>query len=465
MTTELRDPEAAMDWLAAGLMLVRLRSPGPATLREVTPWIRAAAAEAPSLAPPGLIADVGTLLTRPGVSMQPSPRGPLAATLRSYEDEVLGRLAIDTHREAAADAVAALPEPLRPAAIALFVEQVLDRVGFSARTAISPGALRALDRMTGEEWLIRGSAALRSDASERLTVSYGALVSCFQRTGHPIEPGDVAILEQLEMLTLRSERLALRQVVDTASALTAGLPRKLRPTRRRSGHISTKLEDDSAYPVGGFSSISTCGSLENLVTSELALMEDGPEIDLFDVRYAEGELLYYTRDETAFVRERRHLVLALNRDLNTQRYRDEGLPAQRLVLTLGLVRAMVAQLVTWLDRQDLSIQISLPKELDAETQILRLALAEWIEAGIVTLTAERPTTQLLEERAGTAPTDVVWLGTPGESPTPIPQVWQSVFAVAAVPRVVGPFGEAYPLPDGAWEAWRAAFSALVADLV
>ncbi len=468
---ELRDPEDARDWLAGGLALVRVGLPGPATIREATPWIRALASADPELPPAGLVADLGRLLTQPGARPRHVTSGPLVRTLRSYEDLVIGRIAVDPMREAAADALRALPERLRPVGIALFVEQILDRVRFSAPVSIDPGALRDLDRRTGEEWVVRGGAALRNDAASILEASYAELVACFQRSARPLEPGDIATLEQLDVLELRSERLALRQVVDASAALSRGLPRRMKPSRRRAGHISTRLDDESAYPVGGFSSISNRGAMENLVTSELALMEDGPEVDLFDVRYAEGELLFYTRDETAFVRERRRITVVLDASIDSLRYRDPGLPYQRIVLVLAWVRTLVEQLANWLSRSELTVRIALPERLlREEARILALAMAEWSEAGIVEL--EHLGLDAIVERLKadtlSAPTDCIHVhAEPIDASTlpDLPHCWQSMLAATPVPTVLGPFGQEHVLPDDPWAAWREMVRKLLSDLV
>src|SRR5690349_22712781 len=101
--------------------------------------------------------------------------------------------------------------------------------------------------------------------------------------------------------------------------------------------MPSHLEDDAAFPQGGFSSVSNVGSLENLVTSELVYMEDDAGLDLFDMRYVEGELLYYTRDESLVVRRRRRVTFALLPGLTEARVKDAGLRWQRGVLVLGLV--------------------------------------------------------------------------------------------------------------------------------
>ncbi len=77
------------------------------------------------------------------------------------------------------------------------------------------------------------------------------------------------------------------------------------------------------------------GSLENLVTSQLIYIEPGPEINVFDVRYLEGELLYYMRDEGSLRRKRRtvHLIFDLGEAFE---WKSPGWDYQFSVLSQGL---------------------------------------------------------------------------------------------------------------------------------
>ncbi|MEM9492809.1 MAG: hypothetical protein AAGC55_26915, partial [Myxococcota bacterium] len=134
-------------------------------------------------------------------------------------------------------------------------------------------------------------------------------------------------------------------------------------------------------------------------TSELIYMDDPPvahergqnetgqpggrgDIDLFDVRYAEGELLYYTRDESVFVRSRRVIGFILAPDLDQVRFQDAGLPWQRLVLALGLIGCAVRRLAEWLEREGLYFPITFVRggsdPLAGERSLCALMLRDWI---------------------------------------------------------------------------------------
>ncbi|PCJ17223.1 MAG: hypothetical protein COB02_14345 [Candidatus Cloacimonadota bacterium] len=55
-------------------------------------------------------------------------------------------------------------------------------------------------------------------------------------------------------------------------------------------------KNDGDYPLGGITGITNKGSFESLLGSELIYSEVDSEIDLFDIKYIENELLYYERD-------------------------------------------------------------------------------------------------------------------------------------------------------------------------
>jgi hypothetical protein len=160
--------------------------------------------------------------------------------------------------------------------------------------------------------------------------------------------------------------------------------------------------------------VSNVGSLENLVTSELVYRDDDAGLDLFDVRYVEGELLYYTRDESLFVRRRRVVTFALLPGLAEARVKDAGLRWQRGVLVLGLVLSLVRRLSVWLGEEDLRFRVVVvDKGLEAERGLCELLLREWLARGTAEVTtADSVETVLAQagEDAKRARTDVLLLG-------------------------------------------------------
>jgi hypothetical protein len=391
---ELRDRDQAERWLLGGLGLMRLSTPSADELTRVTPWLLAAVDDVPALPPAGVIADLGRLLLGRGLTLAPlhlpTSAEPLRAALRAYEDEWLGRLASDGRVEAAADAVARLPESLRAQAIALIAGSVLERIGFTAGAALSPGvARRLLDRPVAEN-LSRSLETVQKTSATlaQLADGYQGLVQRARQARQLLDEPDIFALENLTVLGPLAQRVAIAQVIEAAGELALALPRRLKPRQQGRGAVVTQLEDESAYPVGGFAAIATAGALENLVTSELIYMDEAAtDVDLFDMRYVEGELLYYTRDEAIFVRQRRVVVFVLDPSLISARFKDPELRWQRLSLTLGLIACAARKLYEWLSEEALTIRVLFLRDrlggapLAAERGLCRLMLREWIDKG------------------------------------------------------------------------------------
>lgn len=147
--------------------------------------------------------------------------------------------------------------------------------------------------------------------------------------------------------------------------------------------------------MGGFASISTQGTFENLVPSELIYMErttggssprsgEKPSVDIFTLRWAEGELLYYTRDESVFVRPKRHFVFVLDEPLVSARVKVNGAQWQKVILALASLVVIVRQLVKRLTIEDLTIEIAVHHALDRERALLELLVHDWPNTVAVT---------------------------------------------------------------------------------
>ncbi|WNG15383.1 hypothetical protein [Cystobacter fuscus] len=462
MTTPPRGPEEAERWLCAGLCLARLEGTSPEAVAQAVPWLLAAHAELPALPPLGVVVDLGRLaLGAPLESSRPVPdtEPSLRAAVRAYEDHLLARLAAEPHLEAVVNALARMPVELRPRGVAFLVARVLTRLGFTGGTAVNPGLARRVLEHPPAELLQTGHAALRERGVEveRLAGAYEALGGAARRARALLGDAEVFTLENLERLHGRARRLALEQAVEAAEALAEALPTRARPRKPVSGQTPSHLEDDAAFPQGGFSSVSNVGSLENLVTSELVYMEDDAGLDLFDMRYVEGELLYYTRDESLVVRRRRRVTFVLLPGLTEARVKDAGLRWQRGVLVLGLVLSLVRRLSVWLGEEELRFRVVVVGEgLEAERGLCELLLREWLARGTAEVTvAERLESVLSQaaEDAKRARTDVLLLGG-REVPPASSQVGLSLLDVSQpVPRLLPASSPESP-GEEIWATWR-----------
>ena len=160
-------------------------------------------------------------------------------------------------------------------------------------------------------------------------------------------------LARLDDVPSPAARLALRTVHKTMAALPS--PSTSLLTRLQDRRHDVIIDDEHAadvFPAGGFDGMSTRGTFENLVRSEVAYVGVGADDtagsgagapDLFDVRFVEGELLYYTRDESPLLERRRQLCVVIE-EAPRLRHKLAELPTQTLVLCEACVLRAFADL-------------------------------------------------------------------------------------------------------------------------
>jgi hypothetical protein len=455
MTGELRTAADVASWLAVGLALRRIVAPEPAGPPgadddAVAGAIAACANELPALPPPGVIADIATLLTgaRPGFG------GPIATVataraddalrtaIRAYDDDVLGRLIATAGFDDVLAAYAHAAAADRPAAVALVVAAVCERAGF-AGVSVSPAALRrALARPVAERAAAARAGVHGSPTAQRLADAYHRLARGARQCRALVDEREVFAVDHLAVLRDLGSRMTAAHIGAAADAIARRLPRRLPVRRELRGLRDTRLADDTLYPAGGFASITpggaTTGNIENLVTSELVYMEDDEPIDLFSLRYVEGELLHYTRDDSVFRRHRHLIGIVLGTDLDDARVKDRDLPWQRLILALGLVVAAIRWLADQLGDQALTVHLAFPpRVLAEERQIVALLLEGELARGTVVI-VEQPwhdTVALAAAAAGTAIADVVVVSHGATPELPVGLRALHVNVAAAVPVV------------------------------
>lgn len=392
MTQERLDGPQAEAFLSACAALARESATSPTWYELSLKALEAALGERPLLPAPVLVFDVTALLN--GERLQPVTPPAVEAVreaLRGYEDHVLARLLADRRWPRVAEAFLALPRALRASAVGLVVTQVLQRLGLEGGTGVSPGVVRRLVTRAPDALLEAGRQALyQPDVSARVVEGLTAMARAARRTRELLSDAEVFLIENLAALQTLAARVALSQLAQVAQALEERLPARIRTQSFEHGDAPTPLEEDSAYPVGGFSSLSTSGSLENLVTSELIYMDRAARPDLFDVRFVESALLYYSRDESVAVRRRRALVLIFDASLRAAAVKDAGESYQRLVWLMGAMAALVRRLSAWLDTEALRFELVFTgavedAALHEEEAVLGLLLREYRERGQLTL--------------------------------------------------------------------------------
>jgi hypothetical protein len=397
MNLELRDPAEARRYLVEGLWWQRILPVRAEQVPAILDWALAIAAEGEPLPPLGFLADIGHLVFRADAGVAAQNTDLPSTLVRAYEDHVIGKLLADTAFERAADALRPYPLADRAKGLAFLVNQMRQHIGFGG-VLLSPTLLKSARAIDAEEMLTEGWQSLEQAGPMPTLVNlYEQLVGAFRGTANTVAAEDIFELERRTAIVAFGQRVALRQVLHAAKMLDESLPHQKPRTSGRRHEVPTRILEEDTYPVGGFASISTRGSIESLLHSQLAFMEENDRPDLFDIKFLRDELLYYSRDENSFLRRRRTFVLALYPDLVQARVKDTESPWQRIVWLLALVQTAVRKLIDWLHSDALAFELVLiePKDgpgLAAEAELLAVLLAEQIANGtvmIATLPAEQ----------------------------------------------------------------------------
>jgi hypothetical protein len=381
---ELRDLDTARSLLCQGLWFQRARPVSATTVRPALTWALEITSAGHSLPPIGFVADVGQLTFAPEWEARPSrdsvvPPNCPAGLVRRYEDYVLGKLYSDAAFSRASDALRCYqPGRDQGRGLAFLIEQFREQVG-SSGVLLSPGVIKSLMTANPHETLTAGWQSLERDGPQPLLAElYDSLINAVRVTAEVLRPEDVFELEHRTALQDLGERVALRQVLQAAAYLDAELPGRRPPIQPHRQDVATRIFDEDTYPVGGFASLSTRGSVESLLQSQLAYMEKSDRPDLFDAKYLRDELLYYSRDENQFLRRRRTFAFVLFPDLLQTRFKDPGLPCQRGILLLAMMVVAVRKLCEWLSTESLSFVFFVPGPLAQERELLQILLREHI---------------------------------------------------------------------------------------
>lgn len=387
---ELRDLDAAKRYVLEGLWLQRAVQPTAATVRPALEWAMEIASSGHPLPPAGFVADVGHIAF--GADAEYRMKDPLhvpgwpPALARTYEDHVLGKLYADWMFERAGDALRKYQGRDRVKGVGYVINQIRERAALPG-VLLPPAVIRGLLTATPDDVLSAGWDGLMRDGPSELQVKlYEELVAAARRTTDVLAKEDVDALEDKSALGDMGQYVALRQIRQTTARIEARLPgRPVKPLVGRK-EVPTRVLDEDQYPVGGYTSISNRGSIESLLHSQLAYMEDESP-DLFDIKFVRDELFYYSRDENQFLRRRRAFVVVLFPDLVTARFKDPELPHQRIVMLMSSVLALFRRLSDWLSTDAIRFEVLFVQDpngkrpLAEEATLMELLLREPIERG------------------------------------------------------------------------------------
>lgn len=398
---ELRKPDDIRSYLLAGLRLARIAPPEPDLHRHTLLTLLELAHGGQPVPPPGFVADLAWVAM--GMKGEPATPGSDAlgpGLARGYDDYVLGKLLTDSTLQRAADALRLAAGRDVARGLGFLVERLQARLALPG-VHLAPASVKAVSRESPES-LAAGVRSVNPTAvvAPLWQTLYPPLVAAFRQAPALLGPEDLFELERGTALQEMGQRLALRQIVRASAQFDINLPVQRPRPRQAPSEVATHLMQEDAFPVGGFASLTTRGTMESLLQSQLAYMETNDRPDLFDVKYLRDELLYYSRDENLFLRPRQTFVFVFTPGLAAARFKDPGAPYQRLVLALAWVVSAIRKLLQWLRSDALAFHLVFLEDqtLSHEKQLLTILLAEQIANGTVAI--DQLTLEQLTGRCG-----------------------------------------------------------------
>lgn len=159
-----------------------------------------------------------------------------------------------------------------------------------------------------------------------------------------LSEADLFELRNWSRLHREDLRIGCRQLIELSDELGVIQPTEL-VLMPEDAQRDIQFRDDTTYPTGGITELTTSGSWENLVLSELIYIDDThpAEVDLFDIRFVENEILFYLRDEGQLSSMRRSIdfIIDLGPFFNQKL---SGNPYQFSILVEGLIYCIMRDL-------------------------------------------------------------------------------------------------------------------------
>jgi hypothetical protein len=207
--------------------------------------------------------------------------------------------------------------------------------------------------------------------------------------GSLISEVDLFELRHWSRLNSEDLRLGCRHLMEVERRLGSMDPRSV-TLPREDDEADSAFTDDTLYPTGGITELTTSGAWENLVLSELIYIDDErpDEVDLFDLRFVENELLFYLRDEGQLSSKRRLITMVIDLgDLFT--LSTPGYEHQFSIWVMGLLLSLTRDLCALYPNDAMRFQVILitPPRRESrdlsELRLLELLLADEVQQGLI----------------------------------------------------------------------------------
>ncbi|HAA55560.1 MAG TPA: hypothetical protein DCE42_12435 [Myxococcales bacterium] len=364
-------------------------------------WYRPLAGQGHYHLPFFLVMDLGLLLEygfeTPFASEQEYQQWPEAqrAPRLRYENELLGRLLQEPNVQSILEFLQLHKD--RQQRIQRLLELLMRSIAphYPREVLVNPAHLRnfrpqAIQLSDIAEHQVQFEAFIeREDYFMSTLTQFLDNVSKHVRWSEILREEDIFEIEHWDVLNTEDLRIGCRQILEIERMLGEIDARQI-AIADEGADVETAFVDETHYPTGGLSELTNRGSFENLVLSELVYIEDGPEVDLFEVRFVENELLYYLRDSGQLRRKRRSIHLIIDLDTTFQ-LKSSGYDYQFSILAQGFLLRIARDLFKVFEHDAVQFHFHYvtgeqdTEAIEREIEIMRLLLADEVQHGWVTL--------------------------------------------------------------------------------
>ena len=458
-------------WLYGGLMLQLGEPPEQRDWRVVAEAIVRSSEASERLAPPGLLLDLHGALAAQSTELPKLAAGPLLAAVAAYRRHLIEALAAAAGWEQLADAYHALHPRQRSWALSIVARHVIERLALSgdSRLFLARGGL--LRRLTAPSW--RACARLGHDALldagracdpivEYFEAAYQALAQRALAQGLAVEQRTLFALRHLEQIPDEPMLLAVEQLAAAGASFEHALRWLTRRGEER-GYSRDLERAESRLVLGGFEGLGRGGRMENLLASELGLIEperapDAP--DLFELRWAADELLYFTRDLGQGGRRPLRIAWVFGEALVRLRTKGPGALWSPAMMAIAALCASVGRLRRRCPPEVLQCDLVFcSAELAAERALCSLGLSHELRGDQLRLVELADEAALGPQLCGAQPFDAVVLLGAGWPPlTPALAAVTHRWDISREPPLFWPAGAGQPrtsgYPAGSLEIWH-----------
>lgn len=177
---------------------------------------------------------------------------------------------------------------------------------------VLPGFILNSIRFSSQD--LESAFAPDTPADPRLPVSglllqiYGELENMFADSPFRLSNGSIFEITHPDLFSSPADRTFYRYMTETME----GISRWSKGTftlREDAASLVESCGEPQVLMLGGYDSLSNKGEFSSLLTSELAYIDEAMEVDLFDYKYLEKQLMFFKREEGAVFRIKRNVTV------------------------------------------------------------------------------------------------------------------------------------------------------------